>query len=295
MGRAKLIKSFIRHSMRFIPNNMHVYRFLSKASHLIIKAPRNFQVDGMKIKHIPVLWVNHTKHCSARVILYLHGGGYAIGSSHSHLELAARIGRAAHAQILMVDYRLAPEHPYPAALEDALDVYNYLMAEKVSPEKIVIAGDSAGGGLTMSLLQAIRDKGLPLPAGAACLSPWLDLSCSLSSTADNRFVDPLLTAERVHFFAHHYAAQNDRSQPGLSPFNGELAHLPPVLIQVGSDEILLSECQQFAKRANAKGVKVELEVWPGMFHVWQFAARFLPEARQAIQHLGVFIQKVTPV
>ncbi len=295
MTRAAIIKSLIRLGIRFVPNELTAYRFFSGTGHYLIHAPKDFQVDATRVENIPVLWVNHRTHCSSRVILYLHGGGYTIGSNRTHLELAARIARAAKAQMLMVEYRLAPEHPYPAALEDAMTAYQYLLHERVSPEKIVIAGDSAGGGLAVALLQSLRDKKMPAPAGAVCLSPWLDLSCSMSSLSTTRKRDPLITPGRIRFFARHYAGINDRTQPGLSPFFGELDNLPPILIQVGGDEILLPECKLFTSRANQRGSSVELQVWPGMFHVWQFAARFLPEGRQAIQKIGMFIRDVSPV
>lgn len=295
MNRAMLIKSFIRLGIRLVPNELTAYRFFSGGGHLLVRPPKNFQIDATRVDDIPVLWVNHRTDCSSRVILYLHGGGYAIGSNRTHLELAARIARAAKSQMLMVEYRLAPEHPYPAGLNDALKVYQYLLKERVLPEKIVIAGDSAGGGLAIALLQTLRDKKIPMPAAAVCLSPWLDLSCSISSLSKTLKRDPLITPKRIRFFAKHYAGINDRTQPGLSPFFGELDNLPPMLIQVGGDEILLPECKLFTKRANKLGSVVELQVWPGMFHVWQFAASILPEGQQAIQKIGLFIRKASPV
>lgn len=295
MNRASLIKSFIRVGIRFVPNELPAYRFFSGGGHFLGRTPKDFQVDATTIGDMPALWVNHKTECSSRVILYLHGGGYAIGSTRTHLELAARIARAAKSQMLMVDYRLAPEHPYPAGLNDALKAYQYLLSERISPDKIVIAGDSAGGGLAIALLQTLRNKQMPMPAAAVCLSPWLDLSCSISSLAKTLKNDPLISPKRIRFFAKHYAGSNDRTQPGMSPFFGELDNLPPMLIQVGGDEILLPECTLFTKRANKLGSMVELQVWPGMFHVWQFAASILPEGRQAIQKIGSFIRKASPV
>jgi len=295
MTRVTMIKNIIRLGIRFVPNDLIVYRFFSGSGRYFVRRPKNFQVDATRVGDIPVLWVNHRTHCSSRVILYLHGGGYAIGSNRTHLELAARIARAAKSQMLMVEYRLAPEHPYPAALNDAVAAYEYLLRERVSPEKIVIAGDSAGGGLTVALLQYLRDRGMPTPAGAVCLSPWLDLSCSISSLSKTIKQDPLVSPSRIRYFAKHYAGNSDRTQPGLSPLFGELDNLPPMLIQVGGDEILLPECKLFTRRANKLGSSVELQVWPGMFHVWQFAASILPEGRQAIKKIGLFIRDVSPV
>lgn len=295
MNRAALIKQVIRLGMKIIPNNLFAYRFCSLSGHYLVLRPKHFQMDLTQVGQVPVAWLNHRTHCSSRVILYLHGGGYAIGSNYTHLELAARIGRAAKAQVVMAEYRLAPEHPYPAALEDAFEVYEYLLAQRIDPERIVIAGDSAGGGLTVALLQYIKKQKRPMPAGAVCLSPWLDLSCSISTLSKELSQDPLISPERIKYFARHYAGNSDRTQPGLSPFFGDLDGLPPILIQVGEDEILLPECRLFSKRANQRGSQVELEVWPEMFHVWQFAARILPEARTAINKIGLFIRRIAPV
>lgn len=295
VNRQNLIKQLIRVSMRFVPNDLVSYRLFARSAPFFFRPGKDYQIDHTHIGSIPVTWINHRTLCSSRVVLYLHGGGYAIGSVQTHMELVARIARAARAQVLMVEYRLAPEHPYPAALHDALAAYRYLLGERVAPEKIVVAGDSAGGGLSVALLQEIRNQRLPAPAGAVCLSPWLDLSCSLSTHAQTVQLDPLISPHRIRFFARHYAAQHDRTHPGISPFFGELEQLPPILIQVGSDEVLLPECELFCRRAKNHGTRVELEVWPGMFHVWQFAARFLPEGRQAINKIGMFIREVAPV
>jgi acetyl esterase/lipase len=295
MSRIDLIKQAIRLGMKLVPNKLTAYRVCSMAGQFFIKPPKDFQIDTMVVNNVPVIWLNHKTHCSSRVILYLHGGGYAIGSNYTHLELAARIARAAKAQVVMAEYRLAPEHPYPAALEDAYSVYQYLLGERIASNKIIVAGDSAGGGLSVALLQYIRDKGTDKPAGAVCLSPWLDLSCSMSSLSPIRDQDPLVTAERILYFANHYAGNSDRTEPGLSPFFGELNDLPPILIQVGEAEILLPECQMFSHKANNLGATVHLQVWPEMFHVWQFAARFLPEARHAISQIGIFVRQVAPV
>ncbi|MCP5207997.1 MAG: alpha/beta hydrolase [Hahellaceae bacterium] len=295
MSRVSVIKQMIRLGMKFVPNKLSVYRAVAKGGQLLVRPPKNFQVDTMTVNNVPVVWLNHKTHCSSRVILYLHGGGYSIGSNYTHLELAARIARAAKSQVVMAEYRLAPEHPYPAGLEDAFSVYQYLLNERIASNKIIIAGDSAGGGLSLALLQHIRDRGVSRPAGAVCLSPWLDLSCSMSSLSPTRSTDPLITPERIRFFARHYAGSSDRTQPGLSPFFGELNDLPPILIQVGSSEILLPECELFSRKANSRGSSVQLQVWPEMFHVWQFAARFLPEARHAINQIGMFVRQVSPV
>ncbi len=244
---------------------------------------------------MPALWLSHKSDCESRVILYLHGGGYVVGSNRTHLELACRIGQASQAQVMMLEYRLAPENPYPAALDDAVISYRYLLENGVKAQNIIVAGDSAGGGLTVALLLALRDAAMPMPAGAVCLSPWLDLSCSFSSQSPRLRRDPLITPERIRFFARHYASGHSLLVPGISPFYGELQGLPPMLIQIGGDEILLNECKLFSRRAQRYDVPVQLHVWPHMFHVWHMAARILPQAQSAIADIGEFVQQQVPL
>ncbi|WP_369600243.1 alpha/beta hydrolase [Hahella sp. SMD15-11] len=295
VSRAEWIKTMIRNGMRFVPNTLEAYRFCSQQSFWLVHPSPHVQTD--KVRHVSPngVWVSHRHACSSRVVLYLHGGGYVIGSTRTHIELAGRLAKAAQAQIFMPEYRLAPEHPFPAALEDALAAYRYLLSEQIDPQRIVIAGDSAGGGLTLATLQAIRDAGLPSPACAVALSPWLDLSCSLCSQSPRRRHDPLITPERIRFFARQYASGQDPTHPGMSPLHGHMHDLPPTLIQVGEDEILLDECQAYARRARVHGSPVTLDVWPAMFHVWHFAARILPEGGHALRKIGAFVRECVPL
>jgi acetyl esterase/lipase len=190
-----------------------------------------------------------------------------------------------------VDYRLAPEHPFPAALEDCLAAYRWLLGTGISPLDIVIAGDSAGGNLTLTTLLSLRDAGDPLPAAAVCIAPMTDLEGTGESfrTKD----DPALTAEFALKVARHYAGDHDLRLPLLSPYHGDLRGLPPLLIQVGGDEILLSDATRLADDARAAGVEVHLAVWPKMWHVWHVFAPSLPEARRAIDDIGAFIRSAT--
>ncbi len=293
MTRVSLLKDMIRLSMWLVPNTLESYRFYAGQSKLLVHVPRGFFCEPGVLEGIPVHWISHREHCEPRVVIYLHGGGYVIGSNHTHMELACRIAKASRAQVMMLDYRLAPEHPFPAALDDALTAYRYLLGQNILPEQIMFAGDSAGGGLTLSVLQNIRDQDLPIPAGGVCLSPWLDLTCSLSSRSRRLHRDPLITPDRVRLFARHYSAAHDAKHPSISPYFGSLQGLPPVLMQVGGDEILLTECKHFHRRARQSKAPVTLEVWPHMFHVWHFAARVLPEGRQAIRDIGGFVKAHT--
>lgn len=288
------MKTVIRLGIRFVPNRLGAYRLFSRLAPILIRPPAGCAIDQLEVGDRSALWLAHPHHCDARVVLYLHGGGYTIGSNRTHVELAGRLARAARAQVLMVDYRLAPEHPFPAAIEDALAAYRYLLDRRVGARQIILAGDSAGGGLAVALALAIRDLGLARPAGVVGISPWLDLSCRLSAAQAPRSRDPLISPARIDFFARQYLGGHERTHPWISPLYGDLRDLPPMLIQVGSDEILLPECKAFARRGRRAGNLIRLEEWPDMFHVWHFAAGLLPEGRQAIHRIGRFSAEVAP-
>ena len=227
----------------------------------------------------------------AGVILYLHGGAYALNSVDSHREWIARLARATGTQSLAINYRLAPEDPFPAALEDTLTAYRWLMAQGIDPARMLIAGDSAGGGLAAAALLALRDGGDPLPAGAILLSPWLDLTLGEASHHDRAAADPILSPGILHKYAILYAGDQDLRAPLLSPLFGNLAGLPPLLIQAGTDEVLLDDARAFAQKAEAAGVPVTLGLWDGLFHVFQMFG-FLPETKQATAQIAEFAATV---
>lgn len=226
-------------------------------------------------------------------ILYLHGGGYAIGSTKSHRHMAADIGRAAGLSVALPDYRLAPEHPHPAAVEDALKAYRALLQSGIAARRIVIGGDSAGGGLTVATMLAARQQDLPLPAAGVLLSPWLDLAGTGASLESLKARDPLVTAEDLYRWGKAYAGTRDIRDPLISPLYADLKGLPPLLIQVGGDEVLLDDSLRFARAAIGAGVEAHLEVWPRMIHVWPWFARRLTEGRQAIERIGAYIKAKT--
>ena len=228
-----------------------------------------------------------------RVILYLHGGGYVIGSINTHRELASRLSQAARARVLIIDYRLAPEHPHPAAVEDAVSAYRWLLANGCDPSRIAIAGDSAGGGLTVATLVALRDAGLPLPAAGACLSPWVDLEGTGESMTSKAAEDPIVQADPLRRMAQMYLGGLEARTPLASPLYANLAGLPPLLVQVGTAETLLDDSTRLTERARAVGVDVTLEPWKDMIHVWHIFATMLPEGRQAIDRIGQFVQERT--
>ncbi len=244
---------------------------------------------------VPGEWISIDGANADRVIYYLHGGGYTIGSVNSHAALVARLCQAAGARSLAVNYRLAPEHPFPAAVEDAVAGYRWLLEQGTDPERTIIAGDSAGGGLTVATLVALRDRGLPLPAAAVCLSPWVDLEGLGDSVRAKAAEDPMLDPAHLPVSASAYLAGANPRTPLAAPLYADLAGLPPLLVQVGTAEILLDDSTRLNERARAAGVDVTLEVWDEMIHVWHFLAGILPEGQQAIDRVGQFVRERAPV
>jgi acetyl esterase/lipase len=261
----------------------------------VFKPLGKVEVTRLDAGGVPGAWIVPSGLEPKRTILYLHGGGYNAGSITSHLPLTSNIALTSKTRVLAIDYRLAPEHPFPAAVEDAVAAYRWLLKESVPASQIVVAGDSAGGGLTLSLLLTLREKGLPQPAAAVCLSPWTDLTCSGESWATNAKIDFMLKRIPVVKSAEIYYREANPRAPLVSPLYGDPAGLPPLLIQVGSEEVLLSDSTLFAEKARLAGVDVTLENWKGMQHVWQYAASMLPEARQAVARIGEFVIQHCPV
>jgi epsilon-lactone hydrolase len=224
-------------------------------------------------------------------ILYLHGGAYIYGSPLLYRDLSWRIADAARAVVWMLDYRLAPEHPFPAALDDAACAYRWLLAQGADPRRIAVMGDSAGGGLTFGTLLKLRDDGEPMPAAAAGLSPWTDLTITSASSRLFARTDPMLNLGDAQHYVAWYLGDADRRNPYASPVFGDPAGLPPSLIQVGDDEMLRDDAVTMAERLQAAGVPAELELWPRMPHVWHMLARVVPEGQQAIERIGAFLQQ----
>lgn len=257
-------------------------------------APEGTAVTSVEAGGVPAEWVVAPEADDDRVVLYLHGGGYSLGSLDSHRLLVANISRAAKARVLSVDYRLAPEHPYPAAVDDAVAAYRWLLGQGVNADRIVISGDSAGGGLTLATLLALRDAGDPLPAAAVPLSPWADLEGTGESMRTRAAVDLMIQPDRLKETADLYANGADLRHPQLSPVHGDYAGLPPLLIQVGDAEVLLDDATRVASIAKAAGVDVTLEVWDDMPHVFQSFVGLLPEADDAVERIGQFVRTRVP-
>ncbi len=237
-------------------------------------------------------WVHGPSNRGEQAVVYLHGGAYVIGSAATYRELIGRLSMAAGMWVLAPDYRLAPEHPFPAAVDDALAAYRWLLGTGIEPARIVIAGDSAGGGLALATLLALRDAGDRLPTAAVLLSPWTDLTCPGDSYASRAESDPLLTREVMVTMAAHYLAGADPKSVLASPIYADLKGLPPLLVHLGSDEVLLDDSTRLAERARVAGVDVELRVWDGMWHDFQrFAGRGVIEAQESIDLIGAFTKK----
>lgn len=242
---------------------------------------------------VPAEWIVAPGAADDRVMLYLHGGGYVMGSIATHRELAARLSKASGARVLVIDYRLAPEHPFPAAVDDAVAAYRWLLAQNIQSSRIVVAGDSAGGGLTLATLVALRDAKVPLPAAGVCISPWVDMEGTGASMTTRAKADPVVQKQGLLGMAQLYLGGQDPKSPLAAPLHADLRGLPPLFIQVGDAETLLDDSTRVAEKAKIAGVKVDLEIWPEMPHVWHLFAPFLPEGQQAIEKIGQFVQART--
>lgn len=247
-------------------------------------------VEAVSAGGVPAEWTVSPGADVGRVVLYLHGGGYVFGSILSHRHLVAEIGRQAGVRTLALDYRLAPEHPFPAAVEDALLAYGWLLSEGHAPGDIVVGGDSAGGGLALSMLLALREAKAEMPRAAVLMAPWTDLTVSSPSYEELRALDPIITRENLREAGLWYAGRRDPADPMASPLFADLTGLPPMLIHAGGDEAMLDDSRRFAERALAAGVKVDFKIWPGLWHVFQSAVPQVPEAAVAIAEIGDFVR-----
>jgi acetyl esterase/lipase len=259
-----------------------------------IPLPSDVSATPGEFGGVPVITVETPGIDPSVVVLYFHGGAYALGSAADSVGLAADVSRRVAARVVSVDYRLAPEHPFPAALDDAVAAYGGLLAAGVPSAKIAFVGESAGGGLVAATLVALKDAGLPPPSSAAVFSPWADLSVSGASATGKAAVDPALTPEALRTRARDYLNGRDSASPLASPIFADLTGLPPLLIQVGSHEILLDDAIRLASRAADRDVQVELQVWPEVPHVFQGFAAILDDADHALHAAAAFVQRNWP-
>jgi acetyl esterase/lipase len=251
----------------------------------------NVSCEPLSVDGIPAEWIIPEGAPEQNILLYLHGGGYCIGSISTHRGMVSHIARAAETRALLIDYRLAPEYPFPAAVEDSTAAYQWLLSQGIAASNIIIAGDSAGGGLTVSTLVSLKEKGIPLPAAAVLISPWVDLAITGDSVISKAEIDPMVTKEGLIEMAAAYMDNTDPRTPLASPLYADLTGLPPMLIHVGTSEILLDDAIRLADHARKVGVDVTLNAAEGLCHVWHFFTVMLPEALEAIDEVARFMRK----
>lgn len=255
-------------------------------------ATKRTSFEPVSVGSVPAEWFRTASTSGQQTLLYLHGGGYSIGSIDTHRDLVCRIVAASGMQALVPNYRLAPEHRFPAQLEDALGCYRWLLARGADPSQLILAGDSAGGGLTLSTLLALRDAGDPLPAGAVCLSPWVDLEATGGSLRSNDAYD-YVGRRTLLAYAARFVTPRDRRNPLAAPLYGDFSGLPPLLVQVGAVETLLDDALRLVSRARRHGVQAELQIEPEMIHVWQAFGKLTSNAGAAIERMANFMRAVT--
>jgi acetyl esterase/lipase len=253
-------------------------------------AAPNATIHAQRLDQLPIEVIRTPQSEAARAVMFLHGGAYVLNGLDSCRALGTHLAAACAARVITVDYRLAPEHPFPAAVEDAATAYRWLL-QTTPVTQIAFIGDSAGGGLAVATMLALRNEGLPLPAAAVLFSPWVDLELTGESHTFAAQRDYALTAPFLREMAAHYAGHNSLRTPLISPIYADLRGLPPLLIQVGRDEILLSDSRTLATHAREAGVSVTLDEWPDVYHVWQYGVGFMPEAQRAVAQAGKFVKQ----
>ncbi len=264
-------------------------RIAYEAAGALYPLPEDVEIEPINVGEMNCEWIRPKSAEKSAALLYLHGGGYVIGSIATHRELVARIVSRSKIPALIIDYRLAPENPFPAALDDSIAAYKYLLSSGNSSDKIAIAGDSAGGGLTMATLLKARDSSISLPGCAVCLSPWVDLTMSGETMDLLVDRDPVVSKESLQMMADHYTRGHDPRDPYVSAIFGELTGLPPILIQVGTAEVLLDDARRLEKTLKAAGIDVTLTEYPELIHVFQAFAANSPEAGQATEEICEFL------
>lgn len=252
--------------------------------------PDDVTIEPVTVAGCAADWVSTPNSDASRAILYFHGGGYVIGDNVAYREFGGRVARATGARVLVLNYRLAPENPFPAAVDDGVSAFRWIVAQGVKPGNIAISGDSAGGGLTMATLIALRDAGDVLPACGVCYSPWVDLEITGDSARPGAVDDPLVAGQGVQGMAATYAGTDTRN-PLASPLLADLAGLPPVQVQVGTREVLLDDSRRLVEKARAAGVEVDYFEGEGLIHVWPVLAPTAPESAAALERMAGFTGK----
>ncbi|MFZ5562114.1 MAG: alpha/beta hydrolase [Pseudomonadota bacterium] len=294
--QGRILSSVLRHTLKPMmfsgkptPARMGISAFFLEAGAVLVPVPA--------ARFTPLAaprgeWVDAGPQTGS-VILYLHGGAYIAGSPRTHRPLTAELARSSGARVLALDYRQAPQHPFPAWLDDALAAYQFLLKAGVAPKRIVIAGDSAGGNLTLVTLLRLRELGLPLPAGAICLSPWTDLTCSYQSHRLNAQHEAMLSPAGLRRLGLRHLGERNPRDPLLCPAHADLAGLPPLMVHVGTTEILLDDARAIKRNAKRAGLRLHYREWKEMPHVFPLFHRFLPEGRKAVAAMAGFVKDVT--
>ena len=276
----------------FVLNSIPLLRKASGEGKKQITVPNDIQWERVTVDGVASEWLSPPNSLPETVLLYLHGGGGVTGLYNSHRWMVGHIALACGIRVLLPDYQLAPEHPFPAGLNDCVTVYHWLLSNSYAPGRIIVAGDSAGGLLTISTLLALRQVNQSLPCAAVCISPAIDPAFAGKSMRTNVWKDSLLSPQFARTMMRLYIGDHDLSDPIMAPLNADLEGLPQILIQVGGDEILLDDVVHFSNRAKAAGINVTLEIWPHMWHVWHTCVSVLPEAKDAIDHISTFIHNI---
>lgn len=262
----------------------------AKTARFMGRIPMGLKIERAEVDGLPVAWIRPTGADRHKALLFLHGGGYVTGSVASHLMMCIPMAQMLKMNILVPEYRLAPEHPFPAALEDALKAYRWLLAQGCQPADIVLSGDSAGGGLSLATVLALRNAGEPLPAAVICMSPWADLTNSSQTHITKAKSESVLRTDVLNEWALFYTDQANLTNPLVSPVYADYHGFPPLLIQVGSEEILLDDARIVADKARADGVDVTLRIWDGMWHVWPALGDMIPENKVTFEEVGEFVR-----
>ncbi|HEY5210786.1 MAG TPA: alpha/beta hydrolase [Stellaceae bacterium] len=291
------LKTFLRHRVRPLSKaggEVEIIRATARRLALKPRTPKGWRVRELLLPPMHGEWIEPDTDRAAdptdgRTILFLHGGGYFFGSPQTHRPITFALARGASARVFALDYRLAPEHPFPAALDDAVACYRRLMIDGVPARKIIVAGDSAGGGLALALLISLRDHGDPLPAGAVLFSPWTDLAATGASLERNNSSDPMFIGPDIGKSAQHYLGTMPGTHPLASPLYARLSELPPLFIQASASEVLLDDSQRLVEKARGEGGDILFKAWPDLPHVWHLYNPLLPEARAALREANAFI------
>lgn len=295
--RARFFYAALKVFFRYVvPSQGSLETYRKAASQPLFEPmPRGIRWEQDQIDGVQGEWITPKNATTNRCLLYLHGGGYVLSTPHVHRVLVGRLARTLSCRAFMPEYRLAPEHPFPAALDDVTSSYHGILASGYAPAQVVVAGDSAGGGLTAALLLHLRDMGKSLPAAACLISALLDCTFSGSGLPELQQRDPFLRLSDLSRMAEHYYAAQNPQHPLISPLWADLNGLPPLFVLAGENEILRDEAVQFAERARQAEVAVDLKIWSGMVHAFPLFAGFIPEGKMAIAEIGAFFEKHLPL